>query len=44
MLADVLTKTGANSEELLNCVKNGVVYIKGGIAVKNPRKLKHQLG
>ena len=40
MLADVLTKAGANGEDLLNCVRNGVLYIKGGIAVKRSRKVE----
>ena len=40
MLADSLTKDGANGEELLNCLRTGSLYIQGGLEVGKSKKLE----
>ena len=40
MLADSLTKEGANGEELLNCVRTGVLHVTGGLDVVKSKKFE----
>ena len=40
MLADSLTKEGVNGEELLNCVRTGVLHVRGGLEVLRSKKLE----
>ena len=40
MLADSLTKEGANGEELLNCVRTGILHVRGGFEVLRSKKLE----
>ena len=40
MLADCLTKDGANGEELLNCLRTGALYIQGGLEIGRSKKLE----
>ena len=40
MLADSLTKEGANGEELLNCVRTGVIHVTGGLDVVKSKKFE----
>ena len=40
MLADSLTKEGANWEELLNCVRTGILHVRGGFEVSRSKKLE----
>ena len=40
MLADSLTKEGASGEELLNCVRTGLVHVTGGLEVARSKKFE----
>ena len=40
MLADSLTKEGVNGEELLNCVRTGILHVRGGLEVLRSKKLE----
>ena len=39
-MADSLTKEGANGDELLNCVRTGILHVGEGLEVLRSKKLK----